>query len=181
MTRLCHDREVSALDDPQTRTALAAHRAGALRWLGGGASAIVLGFLLAAAVLRIVRDTGNRPPFGGVLVVVLVVCGAAAIVIGAGALVRTQRWTRALAGTSWRRGVLRIASPADLHVEPAGYDELTDEPLRLRLLSTAVWRTRAVERLVDAEVSYAPAGGREWLLTADGAGTVWGAREVRHR
>jgi hypothetical protein len=172
---------VSALDDPQTRTALAAHRVGALRWLGGGVSAIVLGFLLAAAVLRIVRDTGTRPPFGGVLVVVLVVVGSCAVLVGAGALVRTQRWTRALAGTSWRHGVLRVASPADLHVEPAGYDELTDEPLRLRLLSTAVWRTRAVERMADAEVSYAPAGGRDWLLTADGAGTVYGAREVTRR
>jgi len=172
---------VAALDDPQTRTALAAHRAGALRWLGGGVLSIVLGFVLAAAVVRIVRDTGIRPPFGGVLVVVLVVCGAAAVVVGIGALVRTVRWTRALAGTHWRRGVLRIASPADLNVEPVGYDELTDEPLRLRLVSTAVWRTRAVEQMADAEITYAPVGGREWLLTADGAGTVYGAREVRRR
>jgi len=172
---------VAALDDPQTRTALAAHRAGALRWLGGGVLSIVLGFVLAAALVRIVRDTGTRPPFGGVLVVVLVVCGAVAVVVGIGALVRTWRWTRALAGTHWRRGVLRIASPADLNVEPVGYDELTDEPLRLRLVSTAVWRTRAVERMADGEITYAPVGGREWLLTADGAGTVYGAREVRRR
>ncbi|OMQ14056.1 hypothetical protein A7K94_0219305, partial [Modestobacter sp. VKM Ac-2676] len=71
--------------------------------------------------------------------------------------------------------------PATLQVEPIGYDDLADEPLRLRLVSTAIWRTRAVQRLADAEVSVAQVSPREWVLTADGAGTVYGARETTRR
>jgi hypothetical protein len=172
---------VPALDDPQTRTALAAHQAGALRWLGGGALAVVLGLLLGAAAVRIARDTGQRLPFAGLVVVVLVLGGIAAVVAGAGALVRTRRWAAALAGTPWRLGRLRVAGPSVLLVEPAGFDELTGEPIRLRLLSTAIWRTRAVQQLADAEVSYAPVTDREWVFTADGVGTVFGARTVGRR
>ena len=40
--------------------------------------------------------------------------------------------------------------------------------MRLRLLSTAVWRTRAVQQLDGAEVRAAPVGGDQWVLTADG-------------
>ncbi|MGY1842396.1 hypothetical protein [Modestobacter sp. SYSU DS0875] len=167
---------MAALDDPQTRAALAAHRAGALRWLGGGALAVVLGCVAGAAVVRIARDGGERPPLAGLVVVTLVAGGIVGVVVGVGALVRTRRWSRALAGTGWQTGVLRVAGPATLHVEPVGYDDLTDEPLRLRLLSTAVWRTRAVQRLDGAEVTTARVSPREWVLTADGAGTVYGAR-----
>jgi hypothetical protein len=172
---------VAALDDPQTRTALAAHQAGALRWLGGGVLAVVLGVLLGAAAVRIARDTGQRLPFAGTVVLVLVLGGIAAAVAGAGALVRTRRWAAALARTPWRLGRLRVAGPSVLLVEPAGFDELAGEPVRLRLLSTAVWRTRAVQRLADAEVSYAPVSAREWVFTADGAGTLFGARTARRR
>jgi hypothetical protein len=68
--------------------------------------------------------------------------------------------------------------PAVIAFEPAGYDELdpTAEPVRLKLLSTAVWRTRAVQALDGAEVLAAPVGGRQWVLTADGLNTVVGAR-----
>ena len=45
--------------------------------------------------------------------------------------------------------------------------------MRLRLLSTAVWRTRAVQRLDGAEVRAAPVGGGQWVLTADGLDTVY--------
>jgi hypothetical protein len=172
---------VAALDDPQTRTAVDALRAGALRWLAGGSIAVVLGVLMGAAVVHIVSNGGPRPPFAGLMVVALVVGGTAFAVAGLGALVRVRRWTLALSRTSWRRGVLRIASPSDLHVEPAGFDELSDEPMRLRLMSTAIWRTRAVQGLQDAEISYAEVSPREWLLTADGAGTVYGARVTGHR
>jgi len=81
----------------------------------------------------------------------------------------------------WQRGVLRIAGPAVLAFEPEGYDELdpTADPVRLRLASTAVWRTRAVQQLHDAVVRAAPVGSREWVLTADGVPTVYGARAVR--
>jgi hypothetical protein len=170
-----------ALDDPQTRTALAAHQAGALRWLGGGAVAVVLGVLLAVAAVRIARDSGGRLPGAGLAVLALVLGGVVAAGIGLGALVRTRRWARALATTSWRPGRLRVAGPSVLHVEPAGFDELTGEPLRLQLQSTAAWRSRAVQRLADAEVSYAPVSAREWVFTADGAGTLFGARPAGRR
>ncbi|MCZ2803993.1 hypothetical protein O2W18_02630 [Modestobacter sp. VKM Ac-2983] len=170
-----------ALDDPQTRTDLAALRAGALRWLVGGVVAVVLGWLLGAAVVRITADGGARPPFAGLMAVLLVVGGVVVAVIGLGAWLRARRWTAALAREPWQHGRLRIAGPALLQVEPAGYDELTDEPLRMQLVSTAVWRTRAVQRLDGAEVRYAEASPREWLLTADSAGTVYGARRADRR
>jgi len=172
---------VAALDDPQTRAAVDALRFGAVRWLGGGVVAVVLGVLMGAAVVRIVENGGARPPFAGLLVVALVVGGVAFAVVGLGALVRARRWTAALARTQWRYGVLRIAGPAVVQVEPLGFDEFTDEPLRLRLMSTAVWRTRAVQQLNGADICYAEVTPREWLLSADGAGTVYGARTVRRR
>ena len=165
-----------ALDDPQTRTALDALRAGAVRWLAGGVVAMALGGLLGAAVVRITEDGGERPPLVGLVVVTLVLLGLVGAVAGVGGLVRARRWTAALGRTGWRAGVLRIAGPAVLQVEPLGFDELADEPLRLRLMSTAVWRTRAVQRLNGADVRYAEVTPQEWLLSADGAGTVYGAR-----
>lgn len=169
--------------DPQTRTALSAHQAGALRWLGGGVMAVVLGVLLATAAVTIARNTGERLPGAGPLVIVLVLVGVVAIGTGTGALLRTMRWRRALAVAGWRTGTLRIAGPAIVSFEPDGYDELygDEEPLHLRLLSTAVWRTRAVQRLDGAPVRVAPVGGGQWVLTADGLGTMVGARSVRRR
>jgi hypothetical protein len=172
---------VPALDDPQTRTAVDALRAGGLRWLAGGVVAVVLGVLLGAAVVRIVENGGPRPPFVGLMVVALVAGGLSVAVAGLGSLLRIRRWTVALARTDWRAGVLRIAGPAVLQVEPLGFDEFADEPLRLRLMSTAVWRTRAVQQLNGADVRYAEISPREWVLTADGAGTLYGARTVSRR
>jgi hypothetical protein len=160
-----------------------AHQAGGLRWLLGGGIAVALGVLLGVAVVAIVGSTGRRFPGAGLVVVVLVFAGTVAAVAGAGALLRTHRWARALARTPWQFGRLRIAGPAIIAFEPAGYDELDpdDEPVHLRLLSTAVWRTRAVQALDGAEVRAAPVGGREWVLTADGAGTLYGARRAARR
>jgi hypothetical protein len=172
---------VPALDDPQTRAAVDALHAGAVRWLAGGVVAVVLGWLLGAAVVRIVENGGARPPFVGLMVVAMVVGGLAVAVAGLGALLRIRRWSAALARTNWRAGVLRIAGPAVLQVEPLGFDEFADEPLRLRLMSTAVWRTRAVQQLNGADVRYAEVSPREWVLTADGAGTLYGARIVTRR
>src|SRR3712207_7149227 len=102
---------------------------------------------------------------------------------GTGARLRTVRWRRALGRTVWQYGRLRIAGPAIIAFEPAGYDELDpdDEPVRLKLLSTAVWRTRAVQGLDGAEVRAAPVGDRQWVITADGLHTVYGAGVVRGR
>ncbi len=164
----------SALDDPQTRTDLAATRVGALRWVGGGAVAVVLGVLLAVATVRVTEDGGERVPFAGLLVVVLVIAGVAGLVAGVGSLLRVQAWTRGLAETQWRTGRLRIAGPALLRIDP---DDDAGE-VDLRLLSTATWRTRAVQRLADADVRVAMVGRDRWVLTADGAGTLYGARRA---
>ena len=161
-----------ALDDPQTRTDLAALRVGALRWLGGGLLAVVLGALLGTAVARIAVDGGSRPPGAGLLVLALVLGGVAAAGVGLGSLVRARRWTAGLAREPWRTGALRIAGPATLQVEP----DSDDEALQLQLMSTAVWRTREVQRLDGAGIRFAAVGPREWVLSADGAGTVYGAR-----
>jgi hypothetical protein len=168
---------VPALDDPQTRTDLAALRAGALRWLGGGLLAVVLGFVAGAAVIRVTEDGGSRPPGAGLLVIALVLAGTAAAVAGLGSLLRARRWAAGLAREPWQHGVLRIAGPSMLHVE----SDDADEPLRLRLVSTAVWRTREVQRMAGADVRVAAVGPQEWVLTADGAGTVYGARPARRR
>jgi hypothetical protein len=170
-----------AIDDPSTRTALDAHQAGGLRWLGGGVITVVLGILLGVAVVAVAGNTGRRIPGAGLLVVAMVLIGIIGAVAGTGALLRTHRWRRGLATTSWQAGRLRIAGPAIIAFEPPGYDELTDEPVRLRLLTTAVWRTRAVQRMDGAEVRAAPVGGDQWVLTADGLDTVIGARTVGRR
>jgi hypothetical protein len=173
----------AAADDPATRAAMTGYQAGAIRWLAGGVIAVVLGVLVGAAAVAIAEESGRRVPGAGLVVVVLVVTGTAAAVAGAGALVRARRWARALRSTSWTRGFLRIAGPAVLSFEPEGYDELDpdDEPVRLRLMSTAVWRTRAVQQLDGGEIRAAAVGPREWVLAADGVETLYGAREVRRR
>ena len=172
-----------AAEDPRTRTELDAYQAGGVRWLAGGGIAVVLGILLGVAVVAVAENRGERIPGAGLIVVALVLIGIVAAIAGAGALLRLHRWRRGLAATPWQDGRLRIAGPAVLAFEPAGYDELDpdDQPVRLRLLSTAVWRTRAVQRMDGAEVLAAPVGGGEWVLTADGLDTVVGARTVGRR
>jgi hypothetical protein len=171
-----------APEDPATQAALTGYQAGAIRWLAGGLIAVVLGVLGGAAAVA-VAESGGRLPGVGLAVVVLIVGGVAAAVAGAGALLRARRWRRALAHRSWQRGVLRIAGPAVIAFEPEGYDEWDpdDEPVRLRLMSTSVWRTRAVQQLDGAEIRAASVDEHEWVLTAEGLETLYGAREVRRR
>ncbi|WP_104526409.1 hypothetical protein [Blastococcus atacamensis] len=163
-----------ASEDPATRTALAAHQVGALRWLGGGVIAVVLGVLLGVAAVAVADGGGARPPGAGVGVLALVVGGSAAVVVGAGALLRTRRWRQGLSATSWRTGTLRVAGPAILSFEPYG----GEDEVHLQLLSTAVWRTRAVQALDGATVRAAPVGEGRWVLTTEDATTVYGARSV---
>jgi len=169
-----------AADDPHTRTALEAHQAGALRWLGGGVIAVVLGVLLGVAAVAL-ADDGRRVPGLGLAVIALVLLGLSGVAAGTGALLRTRRWQRGLAATPWQTGRLRIAGPAIIAFEPEGYDELDPmhEPVRLQLLSTAVWRTRAVQDLDGGEVRAAPVGAGQWVLTAEGLPTLYGAKAVR--
>lgn len=172
----------AAGEDQRTRDALAAYRAGALRWLLGGSIAVVLGVVMAAATLAVFRDTGRTLPLVGLVVVVAVTGGAVAAVAGLGSLLRSRRWARGLARTPWLVGVLRIAGPAVVAFEPEGYDEWNPahEPVRLQLLSTTVWRTRAVQALDGAPLRAAPVGGREWVLLSEGHETLFGAK-VRGR
>ncbi len=130
-----------------------------------------------------VAESGRRLPGVGLVIVVLVVGGTAAVVAGTGALLRVRRWRRALRTRGWLRGVLRIAGPAVISFEPEGYDELDpdDEAVRLRLMSTAVWRTRAVQQFDGGVIRAALVGEREWVLTAEGEETLYGAREVRRK
>jgi hypothetical protein len=169
-----------AADDPHTRTALAAHQAGGLRWLGGGVIAVVLGVLLGAAAVEL-ADAGRRVPGLGLAVIALVLLGLTGVAAGTGALLRTRRWQQGLAATPWQTGRLRIAGPAIIAFEPEGFDELDPlhEPVRLQLLSTAVWRTRAVQELDGGEVRAAPVGAGQWVLTAEGLPTLYGAKEAR--
>jgi hypothetical protein len=163
--------------DPETRTALDAHQAGAVRWLAGGIGAVVLGLVLRVAA------SGGDTTVVDFAVVALLLVGLVASVVGLGGLVRTWRWRRALAGTPWQRGRLWIPEPTIMAFEPADYDDQDPEtePVPLKLLSTALWRTRAVQRLHGTEVRAAPVGGGQWVLTADGLGTVYGAGVPRGR
>ncbi len=167
-----------AADDPSTASALGAYQASGIRWAAGGVIAVVLGVLLGAAAVAL-ADDGRRIPGLGLLVVLLVLGGAVAAVAGGGALLRAARWRTALRTTPWQVGWLRIAGPAVIAFEPPGFDEITDEPVHLQLVTTAVWRTRAVQRLNGAEVRAAPVGRTEWVLTAEGLDTLVGARRVR--
>ncbi len=167
-----HRHVPGALDDPTTRTDLAATRAGALRWVAGGAIALVLAVLLGLATVQTASSGGPRLPFAGLVVVALVLLGLAGLGAGAGSLLRVTAWGRGLATTPWRTGRLRIAGPAVLRVEPGDGGEDVD----LRLLSTATWRTRAVQRLDGREIRFAAVGEGRWVLTADGQGTLYGAR-----
>jgi hypothetical protein len=168
-----------AADDPATVAALAAYRGGAVRWLGGGVLAAVLAVLGGIALSAIAEDTGRRVPVGGLAVVTLLLVAPAAVVVGAGSLLRARRWTQALARQPWRPGVLRVAGPAVLAFEPDGPDEPDSLPWQLE--STSMWRSRVVQRLDGAEVRAVPVGGGEWVFTADGLGTLYGAREPRRR
>jgi hypothetical protein len=172
-----------AADDPHTRAALEGYRAGALRWLAGGVIAVVLAVLLGAVAVSLAEDRGRPVPLAGIVVVVLVVGGLCAAVAGLGGLARALRWSRALSSVSWQRGLLRIAGPAIVAFEPEGYDEWDpdDEPVRLTLVSTSVWRTRQVQGLDGGEVRAAPVGSGQWVLTAEGLPTLYGARTARRR
>jgi hypothetical protein len=170
-----------AAEDPHTRTALEGYRAGALRWLAGGVIAVVLAVLLGAVAISLAEDRGRPVPLAGVVVVALVSGGVVSALAGLGGLVRALRWGRALGAVPWQRGLLRIAGPAIVSFEPEGYDEWDpdDEPVRLTLVSTSVWRTRQVQDLDGGEVRAAPVGSGQWVLTAEGLPTLYGARTAR--
>ncbi|WP_409329041.1 hypothetical protein [Trujillonella humicola] len=168
-----------ASDDPATVAAMAAYRGGAVRWIGGGLVAAVLAVLAGVAVSSVVDGTGRRLPVVGLAVVTLLLVAPAAVAVGTGSLLRARRWAAALARTPWRPGVLRAGGPAVLSFEPYGGDR--DDAVRWLLLSTTLWRARAVQRLDGGEVRAVPVGGGEWVFTADGLGTLYGAQEPRPR
>ena len=71
-------------------------------------------------------------------------------------------WRRALTGTVWRTGRLRIAGPAIVAFEPEGYDELDPDDVRvhLRLLSTAIEGEIAVRETRTGRVEVVQMWGR---------------------
>ena len=168
----------SALDDPVTRDALTALRGSALRWLIGGVGALLLGVLVWGTVVVPAGGLGQGLSASGFVVLVLGTLGSVVGVAGGGALLRTRRWARALPRTEWQDGRLLVTGPGAVAFHPAVPDgpDADGRPVRLRLLSTAVWRTQAVHRLHGHEVRAAPVGGPEWVLTADGSRTLYGAR-----
>ena len=170
-----------ASDDPATREALAALRASALRWLIGGTGSLLLGVLLWGTVVAPAGGTGRGLSAAGLVVLVLVTLGAVVAVAGGGALLRTRRWARALLRSAWQDGRLHISGPGQFSFQPSGSDGTDPDGRLLRLLSTAAWRTRAVHRLHGGEVRAAPVGGAEWVLTADGHRTLYGARVITPR
>ena len=151
-----HGPVLPAADDPPTRAALAAHQAGALRWLGGGVIAVVLGVLLGVAAVALAGRTAV--PGAGVPFVLLV---AGRHVRGRGRHRRSGA-DRPLArgagppGRGARAPADRRAGGALVRAGGVRRARSSDEPVRLQLLSTAVWRTRAVQRLDGAEVRAAP-------------------------
>ena len=168
-----------AADDPATTAALTAYRGGALRWVAGGVMAAVVAVLAGIAVAAVADDTGRRVPVIGLAVVALLLLAPTAVAIGAGSLLRARRWAAALAREPWRPGVLRAAGPAVLSFEPAGPDP--DDAVRWQLESTTLWRARLVQGLDGGDVRAVPVGDGEWVFTADGLGTLLGAREPRGR
>ncbi len=168
-----------AADDPATGAALTAYRGGALRWLAGGVLAAVVAVLAAVAGSAVAEDTGRRVPVVGLVVVALLLAAPLAVGVGVGSLLRARRWAAALASEPWHPGVLRAGGPAVLAFEPLGPDLPDTVPLQLE--STTIWRTRIVQRLDGADVRAVPTGTGEWVFTADGLGTLFGAREPRRR
>ncbi|RBY80714.1 hypothetical protein [Blastococcus sp. TF02A-26] len=168
-----------AADDPATAAALTAYRGGALRWVAGGAVAAVVAVLVGVAAAGVAEDTGRRVPVLGLAVVALLLIAPTAVAIGIGSLLRARRWAEALTRTHWRPGVLRAAGPAVLSFEYGGPDAA--EAVRLELETTTLWRARMVQGLDGAAIRALPVGGGEWVFTADGLGTLVGAREPRRR
>jgi hypothetical protein len=168
-----------AADDPPTAAALTAYRGGALRWVAGGVVAGVVAVLGGVAAAAVADETGRRVPVAGLVVVGLLVIAPAAVAIGVGSLLRARRWAQAMAVTPWWPGILRAAGPAVLSFEHGGPDE--PEAVRLQLETTTLWRARLVQGLDGGAVRALPVGGGEWVFTADGMGTVFGAREPRGR
>jgi hypothetical protein len=168
-----------AASDPATAAVLTAYRGGALRWVAGGVLAAVAAVLAGVAVAEVADDTGRRVPAVGLVVVALLLAAPAAVTIGVGSLLRARRWTAALERTPWRPGVLRAAGPAVLSFEPAGPDP--DDAVRWELETTTLWRARLVQGLDGGDIRAVPVGAGEWVFTADGLGTLLGAREPRGR
>jgi hypothetical protein len=168
-----------ALDDPATVALLAAYRGGALRWVLGGAVAVVVAVVAGMAAVAIARDSGEPVPLVGLVVFALVLGSPIAIGTGVGSLLRARRWGAALGRTPWQPGVLRTGGAAVLAFEPYGPD--APDAVQWRLESTTAWRVRVVQRLDGADVRAVPVGGGEWVFTADGLGTLVGVRELRGR
>ena len=111
-------------DDPQTRTALAAHQAGALRWLGGGRHRRRPRGASRGRGRGRGREPGRRVPVAGPAVIVLVLLGVIGAVGGCRRAAAQSALAPGAGRHAWQIGRLRIAGPAIIAFEPEGYDEL---------------------------------------------------------
>ena len=161
---------------PETRRSFAAYRRGALRWFAGGLVGVTAAIGLSAYAVQVLKRPGL-----GVFIVAAVILGLLGLIIGAGGLVRAQRFRRVLQRAPWQRARLRVAGPhlrlvfpAD-DVEPAA-DSHGDQQraVDVRLMTTSRWRVRAVVGYRDGEVLLCPAQDGSYVLTAQGMHNLYG-------
>lgn len=112
----------------------------------------------------------NRLPGVGPALVVLAVLAVGFLPIGLGVLRRALLWQRALRREPWQLARLRARVPV---VELIPVD---GPPARARLQATTRWRSKTVQDLNGREVWMLPVGRRDFVLTADGTDTLYGAR-----
>lgn len=122
------------------------------------------------ATARLVDEPARVPGVGPALVA-LTLLAAGAVPIGVGVLLRARRFGQAMRREPWTMARLRVRG-SDVVLLPAG----GDEPVTARMLSTTRWRTKTVQGMDGQELWMLPAGARDLVLTADGTGTVYGAR-----
>lgn len=133
-------------------------------------------------------DEPRRIPGVGPALVVLTLVGVAAAPTGIGVTLRALAWRRAMRREPWSLARLRVRG-ADLVLQPSdsagdsasGSGSGSGRVIRARMLATSRWRTKAVQAMDGRELWILPVGTRTLVLTADGAGTLYGLRRTRPR
>lgn len=133
-------------------------------------------------------DEPRRIPGVGPALVVLTLVGLAAVPTGIGVTLRALAWRRAMRREPWSLARLRVRG-AELVLQPSDSDSASASDsgsgsgrvIRARMLATSRWRTKAVQGMDGRELWILPVGTRTLVLTADGAGTLYGLRRTRPR
>lgn len=160
----------AAWDSPQTRTDWQSYRNAGLRWIAVG---LVCAVLATGGVLVSLHGAEpERIPFLGSAILLCAVGAVGTLPIGLGVLTRARAWRQALQRVPWQSAELRILG-LSIALLPVGAD-----PIRARLQSTTRWRVKTLQDLDGHELSMLADGGTV-VLTASGAGTLYGARRRR--